>query len=88
VLCCLAVVAARKPLQAAMPYYDSMPGLCSAHTPPSYGPVTAGVLIRRVNQTSAAAQQLQSDDVLLSFDGQPIANDGTVPFRWAHQQRH
>lgn len=43
--------------------------------------VVAGVLIRRVNQTSAAAQQLQPGDVLLSFDGQAIANDGTVPFR-------
>jgi S1-C subfamily serine protease len=41
----------------------------------------AGVLIRRVNQTSAAAQQLLPGDVLLSFDGQAIANDGTVPFR-------
>jgi S1-C subfamily serine protease len=41
----------------------------------------AGVLIRRVNQTSTAAQQLKPGDVLLSFDGQAIANDGTVPFR-------
>lgn len=27
------------------------------------------------------AQVLQKDDVLLDFDGVPIANDGTVPFR-------
>eukprot|EP00878_Enallax_costatus_P022522 GHUV01023896.1.p1 GENE.GHUV01023896.1~~GHUV01023896.1.p1 ORF type:complete len:352 (+),score=75.57 GHUV01023896.1:1558-2613(+) len=40
-----------------------------------------GVLIRRVNPTSAAAQQLRADDVLMSFDGQEIASDGTVPFR-------
>lgn len=45
--------------------------------------VAAGVLIRRVNPTSAAGDQLQADDVLLSFDGQAIACDGTVPFRWA-----
>lgn len=43
--------------------------------------VPAGVLIRRVNQTATAAQKLQPGDVLLSFDGQAIANDGTVPFR-------
>jgi hypothetical protein len=43
--------------------------------------VCAGVLIRRVNQTATAAQKLQPGDVLLSFDGQAIANDGTVPFR-------
>jgi S1-C subfamily serine protease len=45
------------------------------------GAGAAGVLVRRVNQTSSAAQQLQPGDVLLSFDGQAIANDGTVPFR-------
>jgi hypothetical protein len=39
--------------------------------------------VRRVNQTSSAAQQLQPGDVLLSFDGQAIANDGTVPFRYS-----
>eukprot|EP00882_Tetradesmus_deserticola_P024365 GHRQ01026626.1.p1 GENE.GHRQ01026626.1~~GHRQ01026626.1.p1 ORF type:complete len:256 (+),score=77.21 GHRQ01026626.1:318-1085(+) len=40
-----------------------------------------GVLIRRVNPTSAAAEHLRADDVLMSFDGQAIACDGTVPFR-------
>jgi len=39
------------------------------------------VLIRKVNPTSAAAAHLRSDDVLMSFDGQAIAGDGTVPFR-------
>jgi hypothetical protein len=39
------------------------------------------VLLRQVNATSAAAEQLRRDDVLMSFDGQAIANDGTVPFR-------
>ncbi|WIA13005.1 hypothetical protein OEZ85_006615 [Tetradesmus obliquus] len=44
-------------------------------------PGQKGVLIRRVNPTSAAAQHLRADDVLMSFDGQDIACDGTVPFR-------
>ncbi len=43
--------------------------------------MSAGVLIRSVNPTSAAASVLRPDDVLLSFDGTPISNDGTVPFR-------
>lgn len=45
------------------------------------------MLVRRVNPTSAVAEQLQPDDVLLSFDGQDIACDGTVPFRSAMLQR-
>jgi len=40
-----------------------------------------GVLVRNVNPTSAAAVALCSDDVVLSFDGIDISNDGTVPFR-------
>ncbi|KAG2483061.1 hypothetical protein HYH03_018044 [Edaphochlamys debaryana] len=40
-----------------------------------------GVLIRRVEPTSAVAGVLKQNDVLVSFDGTPIANDGTVPFR-------
>jgi hypothetical protein len=40
-----------------------------------------GVLIRHVAPTSEAAGQLRKGDVLLSFDGQPVACDGTVPFR-------
>ncbi|GIL56480.1 hypothetical protein Vafri_11837 [Volvox africanus] len=49
----------------------------------AYGmsPGMKGVLVRSVNPTSAAGQLLQPDDVLLSFDGTPISNDGTVPFR-------
>jgi hypothetical protein len=54
------------------PKFDSRVRLCF------FAP---GVLIRRVNATSHAASVLQSDDVLLSFDGTAIANDGTVPFR-------
>jgi hypothetical protein len=41
----------------------------------------AGVLIRSINPTSAAAQVLKPDDVLMKFDGVEIACDGTVPFR-------
>eukprot|EP00775_Hariotina_reticulata_P011314 gene11314-11464_t len=44
-------------------------------------PKQKGVLIRKVNPTSAAAAQLRPDDVLMCFDGQAIAGDGTVPFR-------
>ncbi|KXZ44654.1 hypothetical protein GPECTOR_64g148 [Gonium pectorale] len=40
-----------------------------------------GVLVRGVNPSSAVAGVLRPDDVLLSFDGTPISNDGTVPFR-------
>ncbi|GFR47412.1 hypothetical protein Agub_g9129 [Astrephomene gubernaculifera] len=40
-----------------------------------------GVLIRRVEPTSAVSAVLRQNDVLLSFDGVAIANDGTVPFR-------
>ncbi|GIM06582.1 hypothetical protein Vretimale_10808 [Volvox reticuliferus] len=49
----------------------------------AYGmtPSQKGVLVRSLNPTSAAAKVLQPDDVLLSFDGTPISNDGTVPFR-------
>lgn len=41
----------------------------------------AGVLVRSVNPTSAAAAVLRPDDVLLAFDGTEIASDGTVAFR-------
>lgn len=40
-----------------------------------------GVLVRRINPTSFAAGVIQRDDVLMAFDGQAIACDGTVPFR-------
>lgn len=40
-----------------------------------------GVYVRRVSPMAAAGKLIQSTDVLLSFDGVPIANDGTVPFR-------
>jgi len=45
------------------------------------GPKQKGLLVSRVAPTSAAAKVLQADDVLLSFDGEPIANDGTVRHR-------
>ncbi|PIN18790.1 Serine protease [Handroanthus impetiginosus] len=44
-------------------------------------PDQKGVRIRRVNPTSPQSQVLKSSDVILSFDGFDIANDGTVPFR-------
>ena len=44
-------------------------------------PEHQGVLVRRLEPMSAAPGALQRLDVLLSFDGVQIANDGTVPFR-------
>ncbi|KAG2443617.1 hypothetical protein HXX76_001968 [Chlamydomonas incerta] len=44
-------------------------------------PEQKGVLIRRVEPTSACAAVLRQNDVLMSFDGVAVANDGTVPFR-------
>ncbi|MEW5300728.1 MAG: hypothetical protein WDW36_003638 [Sanguina aurantia] len=41
-----------------------------------------GVLIRSIEPTAPASKVLRGkEDVLLAFDGVPIANDGTVPFR-------
>ncbi len=40
-----------------------------------------GVLVRRVEPTLPACKQLRKGDVLLSFDGTQIGNDGTVAFR-------
>lgn len=40
-----------------------------------------GVLIRRIEPTAPANKVLKKGDILLSFDGIDIANDGTVPFR-------
>lgn len=40
-----------------------------------------GVYIRRVEPTSPASPELHEGDILMSFEGTDIANDGTVPFR-------
>ncbi|XP_010528270.1 PREDICTED: protease Do-like 9 [Tarenaya hassleriana] len=40
-----------------------------------------GVRIRRIEPTAPESQVLKPSDVILSFDGVNIANDGTVPFR-------
>ena len=37
--------------------------------------------MRRVEPTSPASAALRRGDIVLSFDGTDIANDGTVPFR-------
>ncbi|PUZ65970.1 hypothetical protein GQ55_3G268400 [Panicum hallii var. hallii] len=44
-------------------------------------PDMTGVLVSRINPLSDAYKILKKDDILLEFDGVPIANDGTVPFR-------
>ena len=36
-----------------------------------------GVLISKINALSDASRVLKKDDILLAFDGSPIANDGT-----------
>jgi len=40
-----------------------------------------GVYIRRVEPTSPVSEVLKEGDILMSFQGTDIANDGTVPFR-------
>ncbi|XAR50151.1 Peptidase Do [Bertholletia excelsa] len=40
-----------------------------------------GVRIRRIDPTAPESQVLKPSDIILSFDGVDIANDGTVPFR-------
>ncbi|PNT71253.1 hypothetical protein BRADI_2g25260v3 [Brachypodium distachyon] len=44
-------------------------------------PEMTGVLVSRINPLSDAYKILRKDDILLEFDGVPVANDGTVPFR-------
>ncbi|EXC25314.1 Protease Do-like 10 [Morus notabilis] len=41
----------------------------------------AGVLVSKINPLSDANKVLKKDDIILAFDGVPIANDGTVCFR-------
>ncbi|GMN42458.1 hypothetical protein TIFTF001_011654 [Ficus carica] len=44
-------------------------------------PDQKGVRIRRIEPTAPESHVLRPSDVILSFDGVNIANDGTVPFR-------
>ncbi|KAJ4729166.1 Protease Do-like 9 [Melia azedarach] len=44
-------------------------------------PDQKGVRIRRIEPTAPESQVLKPSDIILSFDGIDIANDGTVPFR-------
>ncbi|KAG9448759.1 hypothetical protein H6P81_008724 [Aristolochia fimbriata] len=44
-------------------------------------PDQKGVRIRRIEPTSPESRYLKHSDIILSFDGIDIANDGTVPFR-------
>ncbi|KAF9677020.1 hypothetical protein SADUNF_Sadunf08G0063800 [Salix dunnii] len=44
-------------------------------------PEMTGVLVSKINPLSDAHRVLKKDDIILAFDGVPIANDGTVPFR-------
>ncbi|XP_039068243.1 protease Do-like 9 [Hibiscus syriacus] len=40
-----------------------------------------GVLIRRIEPTAPESHLLKPSDIIVSFDGVKVANDGTVPFR-------
>ena len=40
-------------------------------------PGLTGVMVSKINPLSNAHKVLKKDDILLSFDGVPIANDGT-----------
>ncbi|KAJ6833636.1 putative protease Do-like 9 [Iris pallida] len=44
-------------------------------------PDQKGVRVRRIEPTAPESEFLKSSDIILSFDGVDIANDGTVPFR-------
>jgi hypothetical protein len=44
-------------------------------------PGQKGVLLRRIEPTLPVCKQLRKGDVMLSFDGTQIGNDGTVAFR-------
>lgn len=41
------------------------------------GPGVTGVLVSKINPVSDSYKILKKDDVVLAFDGVPIANDGT-----------
>jgi len=43
-------------------------------------PDMTGVLVSKINPLSDAYKVLKKDDIILSFDGVPIANDGTGVF--------
>lgn len=47
----------------------------------------AGVRIASIASLAPANHSLQVDDVLVSVDGIPIGNDGTIPFREGHSRR-
>ncbi|XP_076957980.1 protease Do-like 9 [Bidens hawaiensis] len=40
-----------------------------------------GVRVKRIEPTAAESNMLNPSDIILSFDGVNVANDGTVPFR-------
>ncbi|KAK3411238.1 hypothetical protein EUGRSUZ_I00006 [Eucalyptus grandis] len=44
-------------------------------------PEMTGVLVNKINPLSEAYRILKKDDIILAFDGVPVANDGTIPFR-------
>jgi len=55
----------------------------NTHLREAFGMTTSqkGVLINRVNPTSAAAKVLKAKDILMAFEGEQIGYDGTVKLR-------
>ncbi|GBG79801.1 hypothetical protein CBR_g30063 [Chara braunii] len=40
-----------------------------------------GVLVNKIHPLTDVSTKIKKDDVIMAFDGVPISNDGTVPFR-------
>lgn len=52
-------------------------------------PDMTGVLISKINPLSDAHRIMKKDDVILAFDGVPIANDGTgIYFLYFHEPQY
>lgn len=45
-----------------------------------------GVLVNRINPISDAYRVLKKDDIILSFDGVPVANDGSGTIQHVYLQ--
>lgn len=46
-----------------------------------------GVLVSKINPLSDAHRVLKKDDIVLAFDGVPIANDGSGKFNLPYHRK-
>jgi S1-C subfamily serine protease len=69
-------------LGLVMQSLDQIPAACEYF---KLKPNMSGLLVANVDVVADAATKIKKDDVLLSVEGVPLANDGTVPFR--HRER-